>query len=106
MIDAEKIENARKTLMLGESATIPEIKEAYRKLSLKYHPDKSEEKDKKRAEDRFKELNNANQVLIEYCMNYRIFFGKSQDPGVSQENTANEHYKRFYDGWWGDLNNG
>ena len=41
-------------------ATQDEIKRAYRKLARKFHPDVSKEKD---AEERFKELQEANEVL-------------------------------------------
>jgi curved DNA-binding protein len=42
------------------TASQDEIKRAYRRLARKYHPDVSKEKD---AEDRFKELQEANEVL-------------------------------------------
>lgn len=42
------------------SATQDEIKRAYRKLARKFHPDVSKEKD---AEERFKELQEAYEVL-------------------------------------------
>lgn len=49
--------------LLGVSKTADEqeIKAAYRKLSLKYHPDRNP--DDKIAEDKFKEINEAYQVL-------------------------------------------
>jgi curved DNA-binding protein len=47
-------------LGLTKAATQDEIKRAYKKLARKYHPDVSKEKD---AEIRFKELNEAYQVL-------------------------------------------
>jgi len=50
-----------KTLGVGETATQGEIKKAYRNLALKYHPDKA--KGDKAAEDRFKGINEANEVL-------------------------------------------
>jgi len=50
-----------KILGIGKSASTDEVKKAYRKLAIKYHPDKN--KGDKSAEDRFKEINEANEVL-------------------------------------------
>jgi len=48
-------------LGVSKSASDEEIKRAYRKLAMKYHPDKNQ--NKKEAEERFKELNEAYAVL-------------------------------------------
>ncbi len=47
-------------LGLNKNATTSEIKSAYRKLALKFHPDKNKSAD---AEERFKEINEAYEVL-------------------------------------------
>ena len=48
-------------LGIGKNATDAEIKSAYRKLAKKYHPDLNPgDKD---AEEKFKEVNEANDVL-------------------------------------------
>jgi len=48
-------------LGVPRTASQDEIRRAFRKLALKYHPDVA--KDKTNAEERFKEINEANEVL-------------------------------------------
>lgn len=50
-----------KILGVSKSATKEEIKKAFRKLAVKYHPDKNP--GNKEAEAKFKEINEANEVL-------------------------------------------
>ena len=50
-----------KILGVGKSATTDEIKAAYRKLAMKYHPDRNP--DNKDAEEKFKEATEAYEVL-------------------------------------------
>ncbi len=49
-------------LGVTKSATEAELKSAYRKLALKWHPDRNQDK-KEEAEKQFKEINEAYQVL-------------------------------------------
>lgn len=50
-----------KILGVSKDASPKDIKKAYRKLAAKYHPDKNP--DDKVAEDKFKEINEAHEVL-------------------------------------------
>lgn len=50
-------------LGLEKGASDDEIKRAFRKLAIKYHPDKNQ--GNKEAEEKFKDINEAYQVLSE-----------------------------------------
>lgn len=73
-----------KTLGVGEKASQDEIKKAFRKLSIKYHPDKQNgktDKEKKEAETKFKEINEAYQVLSDETKRAQYDRGGSFDFG-------------------------
>lgn len=53
--------NPYHVLGVARSASITDIKHAYKSLARKYHPDKNKEKE---AEDRFIELNRAYEVCL------------------------------------------
>ncbi|BFZ04110.1 hypothetical protein BsWGS_07149 [Bradybaena similaris] len=50
-------------LGLKKGATNDEIKKAYRKMALKFHPDKN--RDSEDAAEKFKEINRANMILMD-----------------------------------------
>ena len=52
-----------KILGVEKNATRDEIKKAYRKLAMKYHPDHNQ--GNKEAEEKFKQITEANEVLID-----------------------------------------
>ena len=58
---AVKFKDYYESLGITRTATPEEIKAAFRKLARKYHPDVA--KNKVTAEERFKEINEANEVL-------------------------------------------
>jgi curved DNA-binding protein len=78
-------------LGVNKSASDEEIKRAYRKLAMKYHPDKNP--NKKDAEERFKEINEAYAVLSdkEKRKQYETF-GKE---GFHQRFTQEDIFRGF-----------
>lgn len=52
-----------KVLGVSHNATNGEIKKAYKKLALLYHPDKNQETDSAKAEEQFKQIGKAYEVL-------------------------------------------
>ncbi|MEA3255087.1 MAG: J domain-containing protein [Candidatus Altiarchaeota archaeon] len=93
----KQINEARKTLGLGETATLREIKNAYRRMVKIYHPDKREKRDRKDCEKHMKEINKAYELLTEYCMNYKYSFTKKE-----VEDSYSRYMKGFSEDWmWG-----
>ncbi len=74
----QEIEKARKILKLPEEVTLSEIKTTYRKLSLRYHPDKApRQKNNSRAE-KFREITRARDLLLRYLNSYRYIFTEEE----------------------------
>jgi curved DNA-binding protein len=74
-----------KILGVNKSASNEDIKKAYRKLAMKYHPDRN--KDNKAAEERFKEISEAYAVLSdsEKRKQYDMFGAEGFQKRYSQE---------------------
>ncbi|HLG21698.1 MAG TPA: DnaJ C-terminal domain-containing protein [Candidatus Manganitrophaceae bacterium] len=60
---AVRFKDYYEVLGVSRSASEKEIKDAYRKLARKYHPDLHPGAGKKETEEKFKEINEANEVL-------------------------------------------
>lgn len=82
-------------LEIDRSASQEEIKKAYRKLAMKYHPDKSKDPD---TQEHFKKVSEAYQVLSdEEKKQLYDQFGKE---GVTQGgNPNNQHHHNFNTGF-------
>ncbi len=68
-ITQKDLQKALEILEILPPITYREIRESYKRLSKKYHPDLSQQESKK-----FLEINEAYKLLKEYIDNYRYFF--------------------------------
>ena len=94
----EEIDQARALLGLAEAATLQEIKQAYRKMAKRYHPDKSGAS--LENEEAMKEINRAYKLLVEFCARYRYAF---REEDVDRTYPHERVSKRFREGWFDGI---
>ena len=86
----QEITGARNLLGLEETASMKEIKAGYRKLMVKWHPDKCVENRDKCAE-MTKRIISAYNTIQNYCREYRYSFSRE---------TVKRHLSP--DQWWNE----
>lgn len=86
-----------KTLNVKKNATPDEIKKAYRKLSMIYHPDRQESGN----EDKFKEINKAYEILSN--PEERKKYDNPFMSGVNMP-SGNDIFKMFFNGMPQEMN--
>ncbi len=97
MSSLDTLLKAKTLLGLSDKATLFEIKQRYRKLMQKWHPDKNPD-DTKTAQEMSNRINEAYKVILEYCKHYEYSF-KEED---IHEKTASPH--EWWEARFGDPN--
>ena len=77
MSSLETLLKAKTLLGLSDKATLFEIKQRYRNLMHKWHPDKNPD-DLKSSQQMSVQINEAYQVVLEYCNNYEYSFKEDE----------------------------
>lgn len=92
-------EDPYETLGLPRNATQAQIKSAYRKLALRFHPDKqSNEEDRQRCSDEFAKIGNAYEILgdpdrrAEYDRFGTVGGGGGGSAGYQQQQQQQQYY--------------
>jgi molecular chaperone DnaJ len=78
-------------LGVKKSATLEEIKKAYRELALRYHPDRVPAEQKKEAEEKFKELSEAYAILSD--AQKRALYDQYGHAGIDQKYAYEDIFK-------------
>lgn len=92
---SKKARNYYKILGVGKNADANEITKAYRKLAAKYHPDRHQsEEAKKAAQAKFMDIADAKAVLTD--PKKRKQFDNGEDPLDPENKHAHPHHQGFY----------
>ena len=88
----EEITNARKILGIGELESLKNIKNKFKKLIKKYHPDVCK-MGKEICRKKSEEIISAYKIIMNYCDNYKFSFNKKE----VEKYLSNEEFwkKRF-----------
>ncbi|KPK96738.1 MAG: molecular chaperone DnaJ, partial [Omnitrophica WOR_2 bacterium SM23_72] len=78
-------------LGVKKSASLDEIKKAYRELALRHHPDRVPHEQKKEAEEKFKEISEAYAVLSD--SQKRALYDQYGHAGIDQRFTYEDIFK-------------
>lgn len=87
----DTVEEAKKVLGLGPRASLRQIKDSYRRLSLKYHPDRNP--GCPQAEEGFRKVADAYATLQVYC---RSLLGSLETEGDTRCTFAREEVGRVF----------
>ena len=97
MCTNQEIDEALDILKLGRESSLADIKTTFRKLALKYHPDKCCETRKKWCHKKFIKINSA-RIFLEECYTggHKNTRSEDHDKRVQDYKDYIEHIERFY----------
>jgi DnaJ-class molecular chaperone len=95
MANFHEVDEARKLLGLGRTASLKDIKSAYRGLAHQHHPDKHNGPGPE-SNEMMKKLNLAYRLLMDYCTSYKYSF---EEKDVAKVYPEEEGYRSWYEKW-------
>ncbi|MBU1086028.1 MAG: molecular chaperone DnaJ [Candidatus Omnitrophica bacterium] len=78
-------------LGVSKGSEVEEIKKSYRKLAMKYHPDRAEPEKRKESEEKFKEISEAYAVLSDD--NKRAQYDRFGHAGINNQYSSEDIFK-------------
>ncbi|MBI4846262.1 MAG: molecular chaperone DnaJ [Candidatus Omnitrophica bacterium] len=78
-------------LGVNKDASVDEIKKSYRKLAMKYHPDRVSSEKRKEAEEQFKEISEAYAVLTD--TNKRAQYDRFGHAGINNQYSSEDIFR-------------
>lgn len=100
MANFNEIDEARRLLTLGKTATLKEIRSAYRRMASRYHPDRHTTSDSSPYDEIMTKLNWAYKVLTEYCRDYKYTFGEED---VARTYPFEEYERNWHKNWFNSI---
>ncbi len=97
MANFKEIDEARSLLGLGETATLKEIKQAYRGKAFRHHPDTRRDESDAQGEKLMQKLNWAYKLLTEFCAHYKYSF---TEKAVARAYPHDEYLRKYSHGWF------
>ncbi len=91
-----KIKKAIEILELPETATLDRIKNNYKKLIKKWHPDKCTDNPEK-CKELTQRINHAYEIIMNYCKHYEYSFKKEDIEQALSKHSDDWWYVRFGD---------
>lgn len=94
---AAAIQKARRLLKIQSSATLQQIKEAYRERARDLHPDLHPIEERDQWEEQMRETNAAYELIMEYCGQYAFSFAEEVVEQQCRKQDPIEYWKdQFY----------
>jgi len=100
MADFNQIDEARRLLGIGETATLKQVKAAYKRIANRYHPDRCEEVDKVKCDEMMKKINEAYELITKYCADYSYSF---REEDVRRRYPHDEYLRKYHYGWFDGI---
>ena len=100
MANFDQINQARELLGLGETATLRQVKQAYKRAANRYHPDKCKDPDKAKCAEMMKKINEAYELIMKYCNQYSYSFTEED---VRRTYPHDEYLRKYHYGWFDGI---